>query len=166
MHATELIDTAIIKYVAPFLRSVGFRKKAHRFWREAGSVLDVVTIQKSQWNDAVEASFTVNLGLYWLEIQAAIGRAAKAMPPAEYNCTVFQRLGAVADGRDLWWSVRDEEDVGLVGADVVHRLHEMGLPWLERGHDILHTLEYARKHYFRLQMDAVEAYILKHHEAP
>jgi hypothetical protein len=166
MHASQLIDATIIKHVAPFLRSVGFRKKAHRFWRDAGPVLDVVTIQKSQWNDAEDGRFAINLGLYWFEIQQAIGRAAKATPPRDADCTVFQRLGIIAcDGRDVWWTVREEADVSSAGADVVQKLRDHGLPWLERGHDIRHTLEYARKHYFRLQMDAVEAYILQHYQA-
>ena len=158
MHATQLIDTAIIKHVAPFLRTAGFRKKAHNFWRDAGAVLDVVTIQKSQWNDADEARFTANLDLYWPVVQVAIGRTAKTMPPKEYDCVVSTRLGGLFDdGRDFWWQVRDDADVHVVGPDVVQKLRDHGLPWLERGHDPQHSLEYARRVYRGERLDAVEA---------
>lgn len=74
---------------------------------------------------------TINLGLYWPEIQQAIGRAAKATPPRDADCTVFQRLGFVAcDGRDVWWTIREEADIAPEGADVVQKLRDHGLPWL------------------------------------
>ena len=158
MRATELIDTAIIKHVAPFLRMAGFRKKAHNFWRDVERVVDVLTIQKSQWNDADDARFTVNLGLYWPSVQATIGRTAKAMPPKEYDCIVSTRLGPLFDeGRDFWWQVQPDSDVDLMGADVVEKLRKYGLSWLERGHDPQQTLEYARRVYRGERLESVEA---------
>ncbi len=158
MHASELIDTAIIKHIAPFLKLAGFRKKAHNFWRDAGHVIDVITIQKSQWNDAADAQFAVNLGLYWPRVQNAIGNTARGTPPREYDCVVRTRLGPLFDGgRDFWWKVRDEADVQAVGSDVVEKLREHGLPWLERGHDPQQALEYARRLYRAERLEAVEA---------
>jgi hypothetical protein len=116
------------------------------FWREGGEVIEVVTVQKSQWNDASSASFTLNLGLYWKRVQELLGRTISAPPPREYNCTIRERIGPLfSAGRDHWWEVTPETDVAAIGVDVVAKLVEHGLPWLERGHSLEQMIEFVER---------------------
>lgn len=145
MKPTEIIDAAIKDCVKPVLNEMGFRKQGHTFWRDTGDVVDVITLQKSQWNDASSASFTVNLGLYWKRIQELLARTAAKMPPREYDCTVYERIGAlIGNGSDHWWHVKPTTDPSKIGSEVNEVLTSRGVPWLERGHSIEQTLAYVR----------------------
>jgi hypothetical protein len=140
MKPTDLITSMVQSDLKPLLQARGFRKKASLFWRDNGEVIDVITVQKSQWNDASSARFTINLGLYWKHIQEFTGRVAS--PPREYDCTVQTRLGGLLPNpTDLWWEVVGSE-APAIAADVVAKLLRYGLPWLENGHTVEKTFEY------------------------
>jgi hypothetical protein len=160
MELTKRIDQTVSQYITPKLRQYGFRKSGRAFWRGKSPVTDVITIQKAQHNTSEKADFTINLGSYWHDIQEDIGRSIKRWPPREYDCTVFERIGFLFNNNcDYWWQTTCETDIELIGLDVANKIILFGLPWLEEGHDIKVILSRAKKHFFRLQMDAVEASI-------
>ena len=140
MKPTDLITRIVQNDIKPLLQARGFRKKAALFWRDNGDVIDVVTVQRSQWNDSTSARFTINLGLYWKHIQGLVGRTVPL--PREYDCTVQTRLGGLLPERtDLWWEVSGP-DLSAVAQDVIEKLLQYGLPWLENGHTVERTMEY------------------------
>ena len=80
-HPTKLIDELLQVHLAPFMKAAGFRKSGAYFWRDSGQVIDVLDLQKSQWNNSREASFYVNLHVYWKDFQEAVGRPFKSKFP-------------------------------------------------------------------------------------
>ncbi len=143
-HSSLRIDRAILDYVAPFLKGEGFRKNARNFWRDTGNVIDVVTIQKSQWNGPREASFTIELGLYWKDIQRDLCLWAGMDNPNAWDCIIHQRIGTtIPSERDLWWTLTPDVDVKATGLDVVDKLKSKALPWLVAGHDLAVAFRYA-----------------------
>lgn len=156
MKPTEIIDAVTQLYIKPSLQSQGFRKKASTFWRDAGKVIDVVNVQKSQSNDSASAKFTINLGLYWKPVEELLWRAVVTLPPREYDCTVRVRLGSLfPEGHDFWWEVTPETTADSLGTDAVEKLLSYGLPWLERGHDIEQTMAYVERMRLARQRDAI-----------
>lgn len=152
---TELITRIVESDIKPLLQERGFRKRASLFWRDNGDVIDVITIQKSQWNDSTSARFTINLGLYWKQVQALVDRAVPL--PREYDCTVQTRIGGLLPERtDLWWEVADSE-VSVVARDVTEKLEQYGLPWLENGHTIERTMEYLEQRSLKAWRDKLMA---------
>jgi hypothetical protein len=163
MHASNAIDEMILRKVAPFMKEHDFRKQRYVWWRANEDVIDVIDIQKSRWNDASGASFTVNLGLYWPTIQKAISRESQSKVPRIYECTVSTRLGPMFDdGRDFWWKVSSPVEIEYVGSDVCTKLLEYGLPWISAGHDLSMTLEFARKRSFTIVMKEILAELERH----
>lgn len=153
MESTKLIDQIVGAYLKPSLQSTGFRKRGATFWRDHGRMIDVVNLQKSRWNDSRSASFTVNLGIYWKHIHELLGESVKTFPPKEFQCTVRERLGRLfnlspefPNGRDSWWEVTEASDLATIGADVVNRIHEFGIPWLERLHDLEAVMAHLKAH--------------------
>lgn len=84
MHASQLINEILSQYLAPLMKSHGFRKRAQRFWRDNGQVIDVLDLQKSQWNSFRHAQFTINLGLFWPAINAFSADRIRVLPPHSY----------------------------------------------------------------------------------
>jgi hypothetical protein len=164
MELTKLVDQTISQYVAPKLKQYGFNKSGRVFWKGKTSITEVITIQKAPHTSLEKVDFTVNLGVYWHDIQEDIKRSVKRWPPKEYECTVFQRIGFLFNNNcDYWWMTTNKTDFELLGNDVAIKIISYGLPWLEEGHNIKVVLERSRKHFFRMQMDEVEESIKRNY---
>src|SRR5258708_29161951 len=50
--------------VSPILSSHGFRKVKHGYEKKMEGLVWLLEIQRSRWNDAVEAQFTINCGIF------------------------------------------------------------------------------------------------------
>lgn len=117
----------------------------------------MVTIQKSRWNSPLEASFTIEVGLYWKDIQRDLCYWAGIDRPKAWDCLVRERIGALADGKDLWWDVPQDADVASIGRKVVSKLRSTGLPWLVAGHDVAVSFRYVSEHHGPAHSDAFKA---------
>lgn len=145
MHASKIIDE-IAGLVAPFMKQHHFRRKKHIWWREYEHTTEIVDLEKSRWNDSSEASFRVNLGLYWPHVHGSIGRLPNHNPPRICECTANQRLGPLFDeNRDYWWKICSDTDPSATARDVCEKIERFGFPWLSSGLDLTITLDYARK---------------------
>ncbi len=153
MEPTKLIDQIVSTHLKPGLLAKGFRKQGANFWRDHGEVIDVVNVQKSQWNSGQAARFTVNLGVYWKRIHELLGKPLNTVPPKEYHCTVRARLCCLdsvtaefPDGRDHWWEVTATTDLAATGAEVLERIERSGIPWLDHLHELKATLAHIEAH--------------------
>jgi hypothetical protein len=162
MEPTKLIDQIVSTHLKPALLAKGFRKQGSTFWRDRGEVIDVMTVQKSQWNDGQAARFTVNMGVYWKRIHELLGEPVKTIPPKEYQCTIRQRLGRLfsvtpefPNGLDHWWEVNPATDLAATASEVVDRIERFGVPWLERLHDLEFALQYIQTHPVLIRVDAI-----------
>jgi hypothetical protein len=132
-HPSDLINELVKAQLKPALKELGFKNKSSTFFRQNGELVEIISPQKSKWNDAGEAKFTINLGVYWPQVQEVLGRPAAGSPPKEHDCTIRQRLGPLFDdGKDFWWSVSPDSDMQQIGLDVLEKIRTHALPWLVR----------------------------------
>ena len=132
-HPSELIDQIVVRVVKPFLGTLGFKTKSSTFFRQNGSLTEIVSSQKSLGNNAEGSRFTINLGVYWPSVQETLRRTCATFPPKEHQCTVRRRLGSLfTNGNDFWWRVTSASDVQAIGAEVIEKIQTYALPWFER----------------------------------
>jgi len=132
-HPSDLIDELFKAHLKPALKEFGFKSKSSTFFRQNGELVEIISLQKSQSNDANESRFAINLGVYWPKAQEILGGTCETPPPKEYDCTLRQRLGPLFDdGRDYWWSIKPNSDIQAIGVDVAEKVQRFGLPWFVR----------------------------------
>ncbi len=140
-HPSKLIDELIRSYLAPLMKAQGFRKSGQNFWREENDTIDVLTVQKSQWNDAWSASFYVNLGVYWKAFHRDEGSEYTSAFPREYDCTVFSR---VLEPEENSWTMQPDSDLSRVGNTLVRAVQESAFSWFKEMHTYSGTLNQLR----------------------
>jgi hypothetical protein len=140
------IDEVIQLDLAQRLRAAGFRKTARTFFCTQANHTRIVNVQASQWNHGEDGSFTINLGVYYPVVSDLAGRPrVTGKFPKEYECTVRERLGALAhDGRDHWWSVSRTTDFTHLANEVGTAWTVFGSPWLDRASTLPGAIELLR----------------------
>lgn len=141
-HPSKLIDELIKNYLAPMMKDKGFRKSGANFWRESANAIDVLNIQKSQWNDAWKASFYVNLGVYWKSFHRDQGLEFKSKFPREYECTAFSR---VLEPTAKTWRLLPNSNLGKVGSILIETVQQIAFPWFEEMHSEANILSHLKK---------------------
>ncbi len=141
------------------MKSRGFTRRGQRFWRNAGPVIEVLDLQKSQWNSSRRAEFTVNMGVFSPVINALSNVRVRSLPPATPECTISERIGRLfGSGLDFWWEVHGKNDLLRQGRDVCRKVSRFALPWLESLHSVRAMLAYERKHPCMFDTIAVRRY--------
>ena len=151
-HPTLLIDALVRDYLTPYLKGLGFRKKARRFWRDHGEIVDAITVWKYEYNDAWEGGFAIELGVYWKKHQLELGGhyADDPMPP--HHCLLNHRLTKEMDKiNDHWWKFKPNVDLRALVEEVIADLERHGFPWLKSRHNPRYIREYLEKHGERLR---------------
>jgi len=144
-HPSDLIDEMVKTHLKPALHEFGFKSRSSTFFRQNGELVEIVSPQKSKWNNSTGAKFTINLGVYWPKVQEILGRASQSFPPKEYECTLRQRLGPLfADQRDYWWTVLPDSNIRTIGEDVTEKLRSFAMPWLRRATSLDDAVAIAR----------------------
>jgi hypothetical protein len=117
----------IASLVAPELRTHGFRKRRNSFSRQTSDDWMLIDFQASQFGTREGVSFTINLGLNFVEFQAA-----NEGPPSLGRAHVRQRIGRLLDaGSDVWWNLDSGSDFTAVAAQVNNAVLHVAIPWLE-----------------------------------
>ena len=119
------------------LRRAGFRKEGRTFRRVRSACTEVVNVQVSQWSSRDALSFTINLGVFFPEVQRGLeGYLALRLGqggPKEFDCQVRTRLGALMpEASDKWWKLRAPRGPSPRPGELGDALTTLGLPWLER----------------------------------
>ncbi len=123
------IDQAMI-LPAQLLKAVGFKRRGTTYFRHGDGFAHIINLQSSQWNSRNLASFTFNLGVYELDLAAALGRAMARLPENVFDCMYSERVGWVVPRHgDLWWEISEKHSAEEVGGWVHGVLSEFVLPW-------------------------------------
>lgn len=112
------------------LKPLGYRKTAGLFVRDLGGVFHLVEVQSSRDSTAVQAVFTVNVGIYVPRLVPADVRNMRkpSIPASHWR----QRLGDLSpECQDLWWRPTDMSEATEVAGDIVERLQLFALPVLD-----------------------------------
>ena len=140
-HPSKLIDELIKNYLAPMMKDKGFRKSGANFWRDGSNAIDVLGIQKSQWNDAWKASFYVNISVYWRAYHRDKGTEFKGKFPRGYDCTVFS---VISEPTLNVWSLRPNSDLDQVGTILTENVKKIAFPWFDEMHSEANILRHLK----------------------
>jgi hypothetical protein len=168
---------AIQTTVQSFLKPLDFRKKArvHNRRTESGLV-HVISFQMGQFpvgdnyvipgfRENLYGKFAINLGIllpcvYQVERQ-------KPLPDfiQDYDCTIRQRLGTLAFGKDQWFEITD--DIVTLATNIVGLLDKYGLELLDQFKTYQDVLSYFQANgklpFQNLHRASLEAALVAHH---
>jgi hypothetical protein len=129
-----MLSLLIKKYISPMLKLSGFKKKGMTWNREYFGTVQVVDIQFSSYIKN-HINFTINVGILNVEIRPIFFDALKDGFVGEVECFPRFRLKRLLVGFDVkkideWRELSSEDDVDIVGAEVVAALTDKCLPML------------------------------------
>jgi Domain of unknown function (DUF4304) len=127
--AQDRFKELLADHVGPWLKERGFRRRAATFRRRQDEAWQIVAFQKSQFSDASDVSFTINLGVALDLLDDDPSWRSRGWP-LDHECDFRERIGVLHKGEDHWWSVPSRGPTDGIVADVLTAL-EAALPWLE-----------------------------------
>jgi hypothetical protein len=134
--AQKTLDDVIARALVPALKPRGYRKAGRTFRRTAERCVQVVNVQSSVGSTAEIVRFTLNLGVYFPEVNTVGASLYRTSPgpagPDESECHLRTRIGALLPGNgDHWWEVAANANVDAVVATIDLAIRDHGLPWLD-----------------------------------
>jgi hypothetical protein len=168
---------AIQVAVNSFLKPLNFRKKGRTHNRRTkGELTHVISFQMGQYplgdsyvipglRESFYGKFAVNLGVLLPFVYQVERQQQPSDFVQEYDCTIRQRLGTLAFGKDEWFEVADE--TAALTTTVVDLLDRFGLAFLEQFQTYGDVLSYYNLHGgLPFQTDgraSLEAALIAHH---
>jgi len=151
----EDLDT-IQAAVHSFLKPLGFRKKGRAYNRRTeGRLPHVVTFQMGEYpigdnyvipgiRESFYGKLAINLGV----LLPCVYEVEQRHPPPdfvrEYDCTIRQRLGALAFAEDKWFEIT--HDTAGLAATIVKLLDQFGLDFFEQFKSYKDVIAYYNQH--------------------
>ena len=147
----KAIDTVIGLGFAEALKRDGYRKRG-RTWLYLGEGFTrVVNVQGSSSNIGSTGNFTINLGVYFPEVERIAGRDLWGNSLNVWVCTIRCRLGEhMPPAHDKWWEINDRSDLQAIANDIVNAWEKYGKPWIIRFSDLKEVKNKAAKGDYRL----------------
>lgn len=143
-HSTpsEVIDKVVNLYIAPMLKSKGFKKTGRTWLKEGEDYSFLLNIQASRWNGReTGVSFAINYGVYVPSVYEALYTQEKPKSPKYYDCMLSHAVRSNKKGQ-IWWDIYDSTDLTKLGYELEEGIEEqcMGLFATIRSlPDVLHT---------------------------
>ena len=115
--------------IAPQLRELDFKKSNTNFNRHVDGIVQLLNIQKSQYNHSERILFTINIGFYNSEV-FKISKNKTEVPKfiTIDNCFVRGRTGRLIYGHDYWYELSTEKSYESVLNQVDQDLRKYILP--------------------------------------
>jgi hypothetical protein len=113
LSASKMLSNFLRDAIAPLLLAEGFRATGRVYRRAVGEALWVVDIQNWKFNDAKRARFTLEVGVCFPHLLAAVAQLSayefygpNVSKPGITECAVRRRIGTFMEPpRDHWWTV-------------------------------------------------------------
>ncbi len=132
-RSSQLIGDVITLGPAPLLKSLGFRKKGHHFFRASKDATCHVRFQSSQWNSPDRSSFTLNLWTYLPALAIANGEVIIVEPAKQIFAHCGTRIGhLLPQQEDYWWQISDPSEVPQIADEVRSAVEKYAIPYLEK----------------------------------
>jgi len=133
--STTMLKQLSFKYVAPLLKSVGFRKHGLIWNRRIDHITHVIHIEETRWSDDDESDFGISVGvavdevhrIVWGKDLPSIVRESDCLPRFPYGY-----LPGVEDGRNIGWKIHSQSDIEQVGPSLMQAIQQKCLPLLDR----------------------------------
>ncbi len=113
----------------PWLKERGFKRRDTTFRRRRDQAWQILNFQRSQFSDASDVPFTINLGVALDLLHDDPSWRSRGWP-LEYECDFRERIGQLHKGEDHWWRVRPLRPTRGIVKDVLAAL-ETALLWLD-----------------------------------
>ncbi len=94
--------------ISPILKELSFQKRGINFYRKINDIIQLFTIQKSQWNDKENISFTIDIG-FFNETIYKVAWDKKMVPKTikEFDCFLSTRVGLLSQKMDYWYELNE-----------------------------------------------------------
>jgi len=131
-RSSQLVGEVIKLGPAPLLKSLGFRKKGHHFFRTSGDATCHISFQSSQWNSPDRSNFTLDLWTYLPALAIADGETLIVEPAKQRFGHCGTRIGhLLPQQKDHWWQISDPSEVPQRADEVRSAVEKYAIPYLE-----------------------------------
>lgn len=123
----------LISKIDEILEKYQFYKSGSVWNRRSPEFVDVIDLQISKSKDA----FAINAGVADKFVIHACWGMDGSDVVEEPSCTVRTRLGELLYGRDVWWSLSDDDGI----EEMLSGIQDAAIPFLQLNHSIDHMIE-------------------------
>jgi hypothetical protein len=154
----KLFDEVTKKGLTPLLKADGYKKKGSNFRKDpTPTVLWLVNVQSSQWNNPTDGNFTINLGIFHRDLAALHDMLSGIQNPLTRHCLVQSNLGT--------WSLDSKTDLDALANAIAESWRLNGRKWMEHFSSLIETRTFfvdEQKTYF---LAAMASHVLKEDNA-
>lgn len=131
------IQSILLNYVTPYLHERGFTRDKNCYSRKLDELTWVIEVERSGFNDPTQARFTANCSVFVPGVVSRYLGKEDPVRPSYPDSVLHSRLGWLAEDQlDTWWTLSIVDEASQVdaeiGGDIVERLRQDGLPFLQQ----------------------------------
>ncbi len=131
MTARDAFAAVLHEHIAPSLQAEGFERAGETFHRRVERNWEVIAVDHGQLMHGDHLKLAASLAVAIERLRGKCSNWPKRGRPRERDCHFRVGLGELLTGGDVWWDVRPDTDVAMLGETLVEALRRYGLPWLE-----------------------------------
>ncbi len=131
MRAQEAFAALLCEYIAPALAAEGFERDDETFHRPVERNWEVIGLEHSPVCDSDHLKLGAQLAVGIDRLRTMGHGWAEGSRPAGSECHFEVGLGELLTGRDVWWDLRPDTDLDMLGETLTEAIRRYGLPWLE-----------------------------------
>ncbi len=131
MTPKEAFAALLREHIAPTLAAEGFQRAHETFHRPVARNWEVINVEHSRVSGGDHIKLSAHLAVGIDRLRGTGYDWADGSRPSEGNCHFGVRLGQLLTGRNVWWDLRPDTDVTMLGETLIDAIRLYGLPWLE-----------------------------------
>lgn len=131
MRAQEALAALLRDHIAPKLAAEGFERADETFHRPVERNWEVIALEHNQVCDSDHVKLSANLAVAIDRLRGTGHDWPKGTRPAGSRCHFRVGLGRLLTGREVWWDLRPDTDVAMLGDTLTEAIRRYGIPWLE-----------------------------------
>ena len=131
MTPQEAFAALLREHIGPALAVEGFERAGETFHRPVKRNWEVIRLERAEVWDSGHAKLSVRLAV-GIDRLRGVGRDwAKGGRPDGRQCHFETDLGQLLTGTNVWWDLRPDTDLDMLGEILIEAICRYGLPWLE-----------------------------------
>ncbi len=131
MTAQEALAELLQEHIVPTLAAEGFERTDETFHRPVQRNWEVIALEHPRAVDGDHIKLGANLAVGIDRLRGTGHDWPDGARPAISECHFCGWLGRLLTGRDVWWDLRPDTDVAMLGETLSEAIRRYGLPWLE-----------------------------------
>ena len=131
MTARDAFAALLREHIAPTLAGEGFRQADQTFHRPVGRNWEVIGVERTRVSGSDHIKLSAHLAVAIDRLRGTGYDWADGARPSDAECHFGVGLGQLLTGRNVWWDLRADTDVTMLGETLIEAIRRYGLPWLE-----------------------------------